>query len=200
MKISSKYGSNNSKYCYPNTNILINKLDIKDEKLLEKADSLYSAQRLLELQAEPISGNFNLEYLKEIHYYIFQDLYKFAGKIREEDITKGNTHFAKSQYIVPNAIKLFNELNNEDFLLETSIDIEHFSKKTAHYMAELNVLHPFRDGNGRAIREFIRCLSLKCGYILNWNSVNKNKIFNASIKSVFNIEPLSKCIKEALEL
>jgi cell filamentation protein len=87
---------------------------------------------------------------KEIHYYIFQELYDFAGKIREEDIIKGNTHFAKYQYIVSNAIQLFEELKNENHLLNTSVD--QFAKRTAHYMAELNILHPFRDSNGRAIR------------------------------------------------
>ena len=93
MTSSSKYGPDDSKYCYPNTDVLINKLDIKDKELLEEADALYSAQRLLELQAEPIKGDFDLQHLKEIHYYIFQDLYDFAGKIREEDIIKGQYSF-----------------------------------------------------------------------------------------------------------
>ncbi|WP_408956133.1 Fic/DOC family protein [Natroniella sp. ANB-PHB2] len=197
MTPSSKYGSDNSKYCYPNTDVLINKLNIKDKELLEEADSLYSAQRLLELQAEPIPGDFDLEHLKKIHYYIFQDLYEFAGKIREEDIIKGNTHFAKSQYIVPNAIKLFKELKEENFLLETTIN--EFAERTSYYMAELNIIHPFRDGNGRCIREFIRCLALKCDYKLKWNSINRGELFNASVKSVFNTEPLSKCIKKAIK-
>ncbi len=197
MTTSSKYGSYDSKYCYPSTDVLINKLDIKDKELLEEADSLYSAQRLLELQAEPVSGNFDLKHLKEIHYYIFQDLYEFAGEIREEDITKGNTHFAKSQYIVPNAVKLFKELENENFLAETSI--KQFVKRASYYMAELNILHPFRDGNGRSIREFIRCLALHCGYKLNWKSINKDELFNASIRSVLDTKPLAKCIKKAID-
>ena len=197
MTISSKYSSGDSKYCYPNTDVLINKLDIKDKELLEEADALYSAQRLLELEAEPIEGNFDLQHLKKIHYYIFQDLYEFAGKIREEDITKGNTHFAKSQYIVPNANELFKELKNENFLLEMSID--QFAKRASYYMAELNILHPFRDGNGRAIREFIRSLALECGYELKWNSISKDKLFNASVKSVLDTDPLSECIKKAIE-
>lgn len=197
MTPSSKYGSDESKYCYPGTNVLINKLDIKDKKLLKEADSLYSAQRLLELQAEPISGNFDLEHLKDIHHYIFQDLYEFAGKIREEDIIKGNTHFAKSEHIIPNAKKLFNELKNENYLQGTSV--EKFAEKASYYMAELNVLHPFRDGNGRAIREFIRCLALKCVYKLNWNSISKDDLFDASVKSVLDTKPLSKCIKKAIE-
>ena len=197
MTSSSKYGPDDSKYCYPNTDVLINKLDIKDKELLEEADALYSAQRLLELQAEPIKGDFDLQHLKEIHYYIFQDLYDFAGKIREEDIIKGNTHFAKSQYIVPNAIQLFEELENENYLLNTSVD--QFAKRASYYMSELNILHPFRDGNGRAIREFIRCLALECDYKIKWNSIDKDRLFNASVKSVFNTKPLIQCVKKAID-
>ena len=196
MTPSSKYGSKDSKYCYPGTNVLKNKLDIKDKKLLEEADSLYSAQRLLELQADPIEGAFDLEHLKKIHYYIFQDLYEFAGEIREEDIIKGNTHFAKSQYIVQNAKKLFKELKNENNLSETSL--KQFANRAAYYMAELNIIHPFRDGNGRAIREFIRCLAFEAEYKLNWHSVSSDELFNASVKSVIDTKPLKKCIKKAI--
>ncbi|MCF8001545.1 MAG: Fic family protein [Halanaerobiales bacterium] len=198
MTNSFKYGSDNSKYCYPGTNILINKLDIKDEELLRKANSLYSAQRLLELQAEPLSGNYDLQHLKNIHHYIFQDLYEFAGKIREEDIIKGNTLFAKSEFIESKANQLFKELKKENYLKGTK-NITQFAQRISYYMAELNIIHPFRDGNGRTIREFIRCLALNSSYILNWNSINKDELLNASIKSVININPLYKCIEKAIE-
>lgn len=86
MTISSKYGSQNSKYCYPNTNILVNLLNIKDEKLLDDAEALLTTQRLIELQIISPPDIFDLEYLMHIHLHIFQDLYSFAGKFREEDI------------------------------------------------------------------------------------------------------------------
>jgi cell filamentation protein len=194
---SFKYGSGNSKYCYPGTTILKNKLDIKDEKLLKEADSLYSAQRLLELQDQPVSGNYDLNHLKKIHYYIFRDLYEFAGNIREEDIIKGNTHFAKSEYILQSANQLFINLKNENYLIELNTII--FAKKASYYMAELNVIHPFREGNGRTIREFIRCLALKCGYLLNWNSINSKYLLKASIKSVLDTSLLCKCIETAIK-
>ncbi len=73
-----KYGSSESKYYYSNSNVLINKLDIRDEKLLKEAETLYTAQRLLELHAKPILLNFDLENLRIIHQYIFQDIYYFA--------------------------------------------------------------------------------------------------------------------------
>ena len=69
MTFSTKYGSGDSKYCYPGTEILINKLNIKDAQLLDEADTVYSAQRLLELQADPIKGNFNLKHLKNFQIF-----------------------------------------------------------------------------------------------------------------------------------
>jgi cell filamentation protein len=101
------------------------------------------------------------------------------------------------KYIIPNAKALFEELKNENYLFETSVD--EFAQRAAYYMAELNILHPFRDGNGRAIREFIRCLALKAGYEIKWNSISKDELLDASIKSVTNIKPLKKCIKKAID-
>lgn len=117
-----KYGSTNSKYCYPNTDTLINKLGIRSESLLKEADALYSAQRLLELVADPISGNFDLTHLKNIHFHIFQDIYPFAGMIREENISKGVTLFAQTQFIEQTATDLFSSLERENYLIRHNQD------------------------------------------------------------------------------
>lgn len=195
--MSPKYGSGQSKYCYPNTDILINKLDLKNEELLIEAELLFTTQRLLELQQSPFLADFDLVQLKKIHYYIFQDIYPFAGRTREEDISKGTTLFAHWQYLDQNANQLFAKLKAEGFLGGT--DVERFSQRVAFYMSELNILHPFREGNGRTIREFIRCLALENGYILNWNAVNKDALLQASIRSVYDIDPLSRCIRKTIE-
>lgn len=197
MSFSTKYGAGDSKYCYPNSDVLINKLNIRDYNLLEEADSRYSTQRLLELQTNPIKGEFDLDHLKSIHYYIFQDLYYFAGKLREEDIIKGNTHFAKSQYIKTITIELFDELKAENYLIDSSFN--QFAKKFSYYMAELNIIHPFRDGNGRSIREFVRILALKNGYQIKWNTIDQKRLFEASVESVLNLDPLIQCIKKAIK-
>jgi len=196
--MSTKYGSSTSKYYYPDSTVLINKLNIRDEELLKEAETLYTAQRLLELQAKPILFNFDLENLKIIHHYIFQDIYEFAGIIREENISKGNTLFASILYVIPNLTHLFEQLKEENFLLDTNID--DFSERVAYYMAELNIIHPFREGNGRATREFIRSLALKCGYIINWKSVTYEEILEASISSINDLSPLTKCIKKCIEI
>lgn len=195
--MSPKYGSGHSKYCYPNTDTLINKLALKNEELLTEAELLYTTQRLLELQASPILDDYNLKHLMKIHYYLFQDIYPFAGKTREEDISKGNTLFAHWQYLDENASQLFRKLKAEGFLIGTNA--ERFSLRSAFYMSELNILHPFREGNGRVIREFIRCLAIESGYVLNWNVINKDNLLHASIRSVYDIEPLSSCIRKAIE-
>ena len=191
------YDSADSKYYYPDTNILINKLDIHDNNLLKEAESLFTGQRLLELQADPLQGDFNIKHLLNIHYYIFQDLYDFAGKVRDEDLSKDYTFFAKFQFIVSNAEDLFNKLKSEKNI---GTNIEMFSNKAAYYMAELNILHPFREGNGRAIREFIRCLALKNNYVLNWTIVDKDELLEASIKSIVNTVQLANCIRKSIEI
>lgn len=195
--MSQKYGSSDSKYFYPNSNTIINKLDIQNAQLLKEAEALYTAQRLLELQATTIIDNFDLESLIMIHKYIYQDLYDFAGSIRVENISKGETLFAAVPYIIPNAEKLFTQLKSENYISGTTIN--EFSEKAAYYMAELNIIHPFREGNGRTIREFIRCLALKCGFTLNWNAVSDSEILEASISSVNDITHLAEVIRRCIE-
>lgn len=195
MKNKSKYSTSN-KYCYPQTNILKNKFDVRDAELLQDAEEGLSAQRLLELVALPVLGNFDLEHLGRIHKYIFQDIYEFAGEIRTEDMSKGSTLFANWQHIEEYSHKLFSELENEACLKGLSMYV--FAERAAYYMAELNMLHPFREGNGRAIREFIRCLALHCGYTLNWDVASEKEILNASIKSVVDTGYLAEIIHRVI--
>jgi cell filamentation protein len=195
--MSLKYGSSKSIYCYSDTDILINNLDIKDEDLLEEAEGLYSAQRLLELEASPIKGAFDFDHIKRIHHYIFQDIFPFAGEVREENISKGNTRFASVQFIEPCANDLFHKLKSENHLL--GLSKKEFSGRAAFYMAELNMLHPFREGNGRTIREFLRNLALNCGFNLNWDAVDKEELLVASIESTVNVTHLEECIYRTIE-
>jgi len=191
----SRYSCKNavsSIYCYPGTNILKNKLHIKDGILLEETESDYSGQRLSELMSNPINGKFSLTHLLNIHKYIFQDIYYFAGKLREEDISKGETKFCRSQYIKSNVLCLLSQLKDENFL--TSASKETFSSRISFYMAELNIIHPFREGNGRAIREFARYIALRCNYSLNWAFIDSKILLQAFISSVTNITDLTNCI------
>ena len=75
-------------YCYPNSNVLINKLGIKDKNKLSIIERRLTMLRLFELLKNPIQGKFDLEHLQSIHSYIFQDIYEWSGKIRTVDIAK----------------------------------------------------------------------------------------------------------------
>ncbi|MCF6409965.1 Fic/DOC family protein [Pseudalkalibacillus salsuginis] len=170
-----------SKYCYEGTNVLINKLGIQDEDKLNQAERILSGRRLAELHLEPLPGNFDLAHLRNIHKFLFQDIYDFAGNPRDEQITKDSTPFAHPLHLIENSNALFKQLKEEAYLLD--LDVVQFSDRAAYYMAEINILHPFREGNGRTQREFIRQLALKNGYHLDWDKINGNKLLEASIKS-----------------
>ena len=92
---------------------------------------------------------------------------------------------------------LLEELKDENYL--AGLSKKDFTKRLAYYWAELNVLHPFREGNGRTTREFLRQLALKNGYILNFQNVDSKKLLDASIKSIVNTTDLEKYLYECLE-
>lgn len=92
-----------SLYYYKDVDVLKNKFNIKDADKLEKMERILSSQRLSELAINPIKGNFDIEHLCEIHKYIFQDIYEWAGQLRNEDIFKGG-EFAPS-YLLRDALE-----------------------------------------------------------------------------------------------
>lgn len=185
-----------SKYCYPGTDVLINIPGIKEQEELSRYERIVTASRITELGANPIYGNFDLKHMQQIHKYIFQDVYPFAGKIRDVDITKQDTLFCKAPYIQDNAKDIYRGLKDEMFL--KGLDADRFADRAAHYMAEVNMLHPFREGNGRVQREFVRGLSLNSGYKLDWNRVDKDSVLDASIKSVHNTKDLANVVRSSI--
>lgn len=193
----SRYQST-SLYLYPGTNTLKNNWGIKDEKKLKVYEIGYVGARINQLLESPYKGNFDFDHLKAIHKYIFQDAYPFAGQIRSENIQKGSTRFAQVMHIESSAATLFLELEDEKENLKT-LNKKEFADRTAYYMAELNVLHPFREGNGRTTREFIRAFCLNYGYDLAFNKVDKDIVLQASIRSTLDYKPLANIIEQCLD-
>lgn len=185
-----------SKYFYPGTNVLINLPGIRDPDKLNQFERVHTYLRLVELQHNPIKGKFDFDHLKEIHRYIFQDVYPFAGQIRDENIAKDYFTFAPYPFIEKEANRLFDSLKDENFL--SGLEIDPFSQRSAYYMAELNVLHPFREGNGRTIREFIRQLAYEAGYSLDWRKRDYREIFQASVRSKTDTKELAQVIRSCL--
>ena len=196
--MSDLYEARNSIYCYPNSDVLKNKFNIHDNKLLEKIERKIVLAKLYELRQNKQIGKFDIRHLISIHKYLFEDIYPFAGLLRTENIAKGNFSFAEWEYIESELNKLLNNLENENYLKD--LEKETFIKKLSYYMAELNVLHPFREGNGRTIREFIRQLAFINGYVLDMQNIEPKDMLQACIRSVIDTSDLEdilqKCLKE----
>ncbi|SDX38911.1 cell filamentation protein [Marininema mesophilum] len=175
--------SGKSSYLYPGTEVLINLADIKNQAELTRYESIVTAQSLAELKIEPIDGDFDGEHLRQIHYHIFKNVYPFAGEFRQVDISKDHTYFCKVKHIEYELEKLFSKLKAEKLL--QGLSLEEFARRSAYYFGELNMIHPFREGNGRVQREFIRCLGLNTGYLINWDLIISKLMVDASIQSAF---------------
>lgn len=175
------YTSCDSIYCYEGTNVLINKLNIHDNVELKAAETEITFIKQEFLTDSGITGRFSVSHLKNIHKTLFEDIYFFAGKYRNEQIGKSNTWFYPPIAIESSVNKLLDNLKSEKHLRNMSN--EQFTDRVSYYMAELNAIHPFREGNGRTIREFIRQLCLYNDYVLDWSACDKNEILEASINS-----------------
>ena len=186
------YEVRNSIYCYPNSNVLKNKLDIMDATKLQKVETQLVLIKLYELRQKGITGDFSPRHLIAIHLFIFGDLYPFAGKFRTENIAKDHFRFAEWEFIEEELNRLTRQLQAEDYL--AGLSKEDLAKRLAYYLSELNVLHPFREGNGRTIREFIRQLALRNGYRFNLTKISAQDMLEASIESIIDDSKLAKLI------
>lgn len=184
-------------YCYPDTNVLKNKLNIKDNKLLKTAEEEITLIKQMELLKNPIKGNFSKTHLMNIHKFIFEDVYSFAGKIRKEQISKADTMFYPPNLIDRELDRVFAKIKEKNMLNEK--DEEKIFDNLAYVMAELNIIHPFREGNGRSIREFIRLMAKRTGYNINWGNSDREQILEASIMSVDNYKVLIDILENSVE-
>lgn len=191
-----KYGVGQEKDCYANSDVLINLLGITDMARLSEAEMAFTTLRLSQYDY-PIFSDFSLQTLKNIHFYLFQDVYIWAGELRVVDISKGTSRFASCNRIEPEAQKLFTKLRCEKFL--TGLAREDFIARAAYYFSELNVLHPFREGNGRAQRLLFESLAINAGYEFRWSAFDSLLWIPANV-SAYNtdLRPLGKLFDAAL--
>jgi cell filamentation protein len=144
---------------------------------LEAAEIELSQARIE--QFEPDFDNVSLSALREIHFHLFQDIYDWAGDLRTVDISKGGTRFANVNRVEPEANKLFRQLEEENYLI--GLPREQFVARVAHFYCELNVIHPFRDGNGRAQRLLFEVIAINAGYELRWAPIGRAEWLEANI-------------------
>lgn len=168
------------RYCYPKSNVLINKLGITDADKLHIAEREITSLRIANAKLNVIKGDFDLLHLRKIHKYIFGDIFEWAGEIRSVNIAKGNT-FCNYEFIEANADLLFKELKKEHYLKNTPLD--KVPLRLSYYISEINVIHPFREGNGRVQRLFIEYLAENAGYIVDFSQVTDKQMIEASAAS-----------------
>ena len=185
-------------YVYPNTEILKNKFGIRDsERLLEieKTITLGAWQDIREGKIK-IKKTFDYKHLKSLHKELFKDLYDWAGKERTVDISKPGTLFCRAMFIEEEAKRIFNNLKKDNFLKDIK-DKSKFSEKLGQLFLDINMLPPFREGNGRSQRLFIGDLAKENGYYLEWANISKEEMIQISKND--NVKEVAKIFKENLK-
>lgn len=165
-------------YTYPGTDVLRNLPDIRDPQGLAAFEANATTARLAELDAAPVKGHFDNAHLKAIHKYIFQDVYSWAGEFRSVNVSKGGHLFGVAGFVESALRQTLLGLPQERYLI--GAEPQAFAKRAAFYLGEINAIHPFRDGNGRAQREFIRESGLQAGFLIDWGKVTRRQMIAAS--------------------
>lgn len=185
---------------YPETTVLINRLGIREQAELDAAEAaivLLAAVEIAETPLPETGSGPDFDYLLRIHEALFRDIYDWAGQVRDVDISKGSTRFANCRHIVTAGRALTDELAAENWLQASTP--EHFARRMAYYMGELNVVHPFREGNGRALREYVRYLAQRAGHNLTWDGVSGAQMVQASIDAYRgDYRPLERIIAQQI--
>jgi len=151
-------------YADPVTGVLRNKLGLRTIGGLEAAEREITHAALIFLKESPVKPSYDLRHLCAIHRRIFGDIYDWAGQLRTVAIAKGSW-FCLPQYIESSAAEIFRALHAESLLRGLPRDV--FTERLTHYLGEVNALHPFREGNGRAQRAFFEQLASDAGFLLD---------------------------------
>ena len=186
---------NDNIYCYPNSNVLINNYNITDADELAELERQISNSLVAEFE-DNIKMVLDFKYFKEIHRYLFSSIYTWAGKVRTVDIAKG-TLFCRTFAIELEADRIFSELHDDNYLLSYSDEL--ICTKIAYYLSEINALHPFREGNGRTQRLFIKILANRAGYEMDFTGISQEEMIKASAESFMKeYKYMNSIIKKSL--
>ena len=165
-------------YCYPGTAVLINTLGLKDQERLDAFEAEITAQRA----SEPLpSGHLSYRQYCAIHRHLFQDVYPWAGKLRTVRISKEGSAFCYPEYIEREMQRLFAGLSEQKHF--AGLDAAAFVGKAAHFLTEMNAIHPFREGNGRTQLSFLTVMAERAGHPLHLERLDAKAMLSATIAS-----------------
>lgn len=198
--MSDGYHYIDSKFTYidPTSGILRNLPNLTDESDLLFFESSAVAKRIEELHSNPIKI-INSDNLLTIHHHLFQDVYDWAGKVRTVNISKDGKPFFDGERF-HTGFQFIDSLIGEYQQIKPAQQNQ-IAHKLAEILDNVNFLHPFREGNGRAQREFIRLLALGKGYRLNLNPPDNKSIYDRYMKGTIesDVNLLSDLIMELLK-
>ena len=164
-------------YTDPRTGVLRNLLGISDQDELNRVEAEVTSLRLVQLAEGALPGSYDLAHLQAFHRFLFGDLYEWAGELRTVAIAKQDL-FCLPQYIPAFAADVFGQLARNDHL--RGLDRDAFVDGLVDVLADINALHPFREGNGRAQRAFLVQLARAAGYRLSWQGLDQRENIRAS--------------------
>lgn len=175
---SAREEAEHQKTLYPGTEVLRNRLDIRDANRLEAAER-YLVDRRLREGLPPEARALSYAGFKAIHRHLFQDVYDWAGQERRYTTGRGDAPFAVPEFIAPWMDKRFELLHSESNLV--GLKRKAFAARAAEHVNEINAAHPFIEGNGRAQRTWLRLLADNAGLQLTlsgrdrdaWNDASK---------------------------
>ena len=165
-------------YSYPGTGVLRNRLDLREPSSLEA----FEADAVTQRGMEPLpAGRFTATHFRAVHRHLFQDVYAWSGRFRTVRIAKDGSIFCYPEHIQTQITSLFECLAGHDKL--RGLSAGDFAVNGAHFLAELNAIHAFREGNGRAQMAFFAMLAAHAGHPLDFELLEPEPFLHAMIAS-----------------
>lgn len=155
-------------YCYPGTEVLINNFGEHDPKVLSQLERMCTAARIVDLLKKPVSGNFDLTHLKRSITIYFR--ISILGQDSSVWLISPKSYYSAMLTLLKRTEQVILKLKSENYLKDCTED--NIASKAAYYLGEINAIHPFREGNGRTQREFIRELLLPTGFYVDYSRCN----------------------------
>ena len=184
---------NQDPYVYPGTTVLKNKLGLTDPDKLQRAELRFALDG--ERRMPPLSPD--EAGLRDAHRFLFARIYDWAGELRTCELAKEQSLFCRPQFIQSSLNGAFRDLAAERFL--AGLDQATFAARAAHYHGELNAIHPFREGNGRAVRVWLVHLARQAGHVLVLRRMDSETWLQASRESMKgNLGPMADLLHVAL--
>ena len=182
---AAMYDAVNDPYCYPGTKVLKNRANIRQANELRQFELAMTTQRF----DEPLpGGRFSVSHYCAVHHHLFQDVYTWAGRFRSVRISRRWSAFCYPENIAKEMRRLFADLGKRSLLRELSQ--KEFAIQAAHFLAELNAIHAFREGNGRSQLAFVIMLAGRAGHPFDLARLRPAKFLKAMVASFFGNEKL----------